>query len=121
MATDETPTSETFPQVLAELKAEYGDNDSEVARKLGISISTVNTWVHGKRTPRPEAIRKIATAYPKFTEARLFEAAGRKAPGPISSDAAERLLELFRGLTKEQQDMLEIQAKAVRDSNHHQN
>lgn len=111
------PHPETFAQVLAELLAEYGATGSAVARRIDVSTSTVNTWLHGKRTPRPDAIRALAAAYPKFTEARLAAAAERKMPGPLSPEAKERLLEVFEGLTEEQQAMLEIQARALRDSN----
>ncbi|MFD7774326.1 helix-turn-helix domain-containing protein [Streptomyces sp. NPDC059753] len=117
MQTDESPTSETFAQVLAELMTEYKVNGSEVARAIGVSVSTVNTWLHGKRTPRPDAIRQLAGAFPKYTETRLATAADRRMPGPLSTDAKERLLEVFEGLTAEQQEMLEIQARALRDSN----
>lgn len=122
METDETPTGEDFAQILKRLKDEYGDktgplSDSEIARNIGVSPGTVNTWVHRKRTPRPDAIRALAKAYPKFSVSELSEAAGRKAPGPLSPEAEERLLELFRGLTKEQQEMKEIELRALRDSN----
>ena len=113
----EHPHAEDFAQALAALKKDYQVNDSEVARRISVSPATVNTWVHRKRTPRPDAIRALAAAFPKYTEKRLSDAAGRKVPGPISPDAEERLLELFRGLTEEQQRMMEIQAKALRDSN----
>ncbi|MFD5697517.1 XRE family transcriptional regulator [Streptomyces lasiicapitis] len=122
MKTDEPPTSETFAQALAELKNEYDVNDSEVARRLNahgltVSVSAVNTWANAKRTPRPDAIRALAAAFPKYTEERLFAAAGRKAPGPVSREAEERLLELFKGLTKAQQEFTETQMRALNESN----
>jgi transcriptional regulator with XRE-family HTH domain len=115
--TENNPPVEDFAQALAALKAEYKVNDSEVARAIGVSPATVNTWVHRKRVPRDDAIRKLAAAFPKYTVARLTDAAGRKAPGPLAPDAEARLLELFKGLTEEQQTMAEIQLKALRDSN----
>ncbi|MFJ4852438.1 helix-turn-helix domain-containing protein [Streptomyces sp. NPDC088730] len=113
---DATPT-EDLAQLLARLKDEYGVNDSQIAAAVGVSISTVNTWVHRKRSPRPDAIRAIAKAYPKYTEDVLFAAAGRKAPGPLSPAAEDRLLELFRGLTAEQQELQEIQLRALNEHN----
>lgn len=117
MENPEHPHAEDFAQALAALKKEYQVNDSEVARRIGVSPATVNTWVHRKRTPRADAIRTLAAAFPKFPEERLFAAAGRKAPGPVSPDTAERLLALFRELTEEQQRMKEIEMRALRDSN----
>lgn len=118
METPETPTDETFAQLLQRLKDEYpGLTDSEIARRVGVHVSTVNTWVHGKRTPRPDALRALATAFPKFTERELFAAVGRRAPGPLSPDAEERLLELFRELTAEQQQITETQMRALAEHN----
>ncbi|WP_314411432.1 helix-turn-helix domain-containing protein [Streptomyces sp. DSM 40484] len=117
METENTPPVEDFAQALAALKAEYQVNESEIARAIGVSPATVNTWVHRQRVPRDAAIRKLANRYPKFSVKRLTDAAGRRAPGPLSPEAEERLLELFKGLTEEQQAMAEIQLRAVRDSN----
>lgn len=115
--TEDTPPVEDFAQVLAALKAEYQVSDSEIARRIDVSPATVNSWVHRKRTPRDDAIARLAAAFPKYTVKRLSDAAGRKAPGPLSPAAEERLLELFRGLTEEQQQMKEIEMRALRDSN----
>lgn len=112
-----THTGEDFAQALAQLMTEYNVTGSEVARRIGLSTSTVNTWLHRKRTPRADAIRAVAAAFPKYTEDRLFAAASRRAPGPVSPEAEERLLQLFKGLTAEQQAMAEIQLKALNDAN----
>ncbi|MGW4670147.1 helix-turn-helix domain-containing protein [Streptomyces sp. NPDC004324] len=117
METEDYPPAEDFAQALAALKAEYQVNDSEIARSIDVSPATVNSWVHRKRVPRDEAIRKLADRYPRFTRKRLSDAAGRQAPGPLSPEAEARLLELFKGLTEDQQTMAEIQLRALRDSN----
>jgi transcriptional regulator with XRE-family HTH domain len=122
VTSDETPpTAEDFAQILARLKDEYAVSDSEIARTIGVSVSTVNTWVHRKREPRPDSIRALAASYPKFTEKALFAAVGRQAPGPLGPDAKERLLTLFEQLTEEQQELQEIQIKAVVERNHRAN
>ena len=113
----EPPADETFAQVLAALKAAYGVNDSQVAKAIGAHVSTVNNWAHGKANPRAAAIRQLAAAYPKFTEERLFAAVGKRAPAPLSPDGRAEVLDVFDQLTREQQEMLLIQARAVADSN----
>lgn len=115
-----TPSSETLAQVLEELEAEYRVNDTRVAERIGAHVSTVNNWRLGKSQPRPAAIRALAQAYPKFTEARLFAAVGKRAPAPLSPDRREAVLGVFDRLTEEQQNMLLIQAQAVADSNDRQ-
>lgn len=117
MATDDATPTEDLAQLLARLKDEYGVNDSQIAAAIGVSVSTVNTWVHRKRQPRPEALHKLAARYPEFTEDEIFAAAGRKTPGPLSPAAEERLLELFRGLTAEQQEIKELELRALNEHN----
>jgi transcriptional regulator with XRE-family HTH domain len=121
VATEGTPT-EDLAQLLSRLKDEYGVSESEIARRIGVSAATVNNWVRRKRGtgrgPNPEKLRALHREFPKFSEDQIFAAAGRKTPGPLSPDAEERLLELFRGLTKEQQEITETQMRALNESNH---
>ncbi|MFI1021306.1 helix-turn-helix domain-containing protein [Streptomyces olivaceus] len=108
---------ETFAQVLAELMTTYKVNQSDVARAVGGSPSTVSTWINGRKVPRDDAIRRLAEAYPRYTVQRLSAAAGRKAPAPLTPDRRDRVLGYMDQLTEEQQQFLEIQAKALADSN----
>ena len=116
---DDTPI-EDFAQALAALKAEYQVSDSDIARAIGVSSAAVGTWVHRQKKPRRASVVALAAAYPKFTEDRLFAALGRSRPGPLSKDAEERLLELFRELTAEQQEMKEIEMRALAERNRSQ-
>ncbi|MEV6046073.1 helix-turn-helix domain-containing protein [Streptomyces xanthochromogenes] len=112
---------EDFADLLKRLKLTYDVNESEIARALNIAPATVNAWVNRKRGtgrgPRPDTLRALADAFPRFTVAEIFAATGRKAPGPLAPEAEARLLELFRELTPEQQQMKEIEMKALRDAN----
>ena len=118
---DDQERTEDFAQLLARLKDHYGVNESEIARRIGVAPATVNSWTNrtrgGKRGVRPSSIRAIAEAFPAFTEAELFRAAGREAPGPLSPDAEARILELFRGLTEEQQRAKEVEMRALNEMN----
>lgn len=112
---------ETFVQLMTALMEEYGVNESEISRAIGVHTSTVYKWTSGERGgqrgPRADALRKLAAAYPKFTEARIFAAVGRQAPGNLDEDAEARLLAYYRELTADQQQMLEVQARAVAERN----
>lgn len=112
-----TPLEEDFAQILKRLKSEYDVTDSEVARRIGVSVSAVHTWVHRKRQPRDEQIRALATAFPAFSEEDLFAAAGRKTPGPVGPDAAERILAMIRSYAPEIQEIAEVQVRALGDLN----
>lgn len=113
--------TEDLAQLLARLKSDYDVNESEIARRIGVAASTVNSWTNrtrgGKRGVRPASIRALAEAFPKFTEAEIAAAAGRESPGPLSADAEARILELYRGLTSDQQRAKEIEMRALNEAN----
>lgn len=119
--TDPQERTEDLAQLLARLKAEYGVNETEIARRIGTGVSTVNSWANrkrgGKRGLRRASIEALAREFPKFTIEEISRAAGRQSPGPLSPDAEARILELFRGLTEEQQRMKEIEMRALNEMN----
>lgn len=117
METENTPPVEDFAQALAALKNEYQVSDSDIARAIGVSSAAVGTWVHRQKKPRRASVVALAKAYPKFTEERLFAALGRERPGPLAKAAEERLLALFAELTAEQQEMKEIEMRALAERN----
>lgn len=120
METEDIPPVEDFAQALAALKTEYQVSDSDIARTIGVSSAAVGTWVHRQKKPRRPSVVALAQAYPKFTEERLFAALGRERPGPLGKDAEDRLMELFRELTAEQQEMKEIEMRALAERNRSQ-
>lgn len=113
---------ENLAQLIKRLKDTYNVNESEIARRIGVAPATVNSWSLGvrgtKRGPNREKLRALAEAFPKFTEAEVFAAAGRKAPGPLSPDAEQRIAELYRQLTAEEQAIIETQMRALVERNH---
>lgn len=112
---------EDLAQLIVRLKDTYGVSDSEIARRIDVSPATVNAWVHrkrgGQRGPAREKLQALAREFPKFTEAEIFAAAGRKTPGPLSPQAEERVQELYRELTAEQQTIIETQMRALVEMN----
>lgn len=113
--------TEDLAQLLARLKSEYDVNESEISRRIGVSPATVNAWVHRKRGtgrgPNREKLIALAREFPKFTEAEIFAAAGRESPGPYDEDAEARVLELYRGLTEEQQRAKVVEMRALNEMN----
>lgn len=114
--------TEDLAQLITRLKDEYNVTESEIARRIGVAPATVNAWVlrkrGGTRGPNKEKLRAIAREFPKFTEAEIFAAVGRLSPGPLSLDAKQRILSLIEELTPEQQELQEIQIRAVVERNH---
>ncbi|MFF1282203.1 helix-turn-helix domain-containing protein [Streptomyces sp. NPDC058299] len=118
---DKPERTEDLAQLLARLKAEYGVTETEIARRIGTGVSTVNSWSNrtrgGKRGPNREKLRALAREFPKFTEDEIFRAAGRQSPGPLSAEAQARVLELWAGLTAEQQRAKEVELRALNEMN----
>lgn len=116
---DTGQSEETFAQALAALMAEHGASQSDVARKIDGSPSAVSFWLSGQKTPRDKTIAKLAEAFPDSArwKQRLSDAAGRKVPAPLDEDRKVRIMKILDRMTKDQQEMFELQAKAVADSN----
>ncbi|MFE7106601.1 helix-turn-helix transcriptional regulator [Streptomyces sp. NPDC057575] len=95
-------------------------SQSAIARRIGVSPATVNSWVSRRRGtgrgPNKETLAKLATVL-GLPEREVFAAAGRRLPGPTNPDMEKRILDLFRGLTAEQQKVTEIQMRALYDHN----
>ena len=121
MSTHEQQQPEDLAQLIARLKDTYGVSDSEIARRIGVAPATVNSWVlrkrGGTRGPNKDKLRALAREFPKFTEAEIFSAAGRATPGPLSPDARVRILALIEELTEDQQEMTEVQIRALVERN----
>lgn len=116
--------AEDFAQLITRIKDTHGVSESEIARRIGVSAQAVNGWVNRtrgqKRGPNRETLRKLAATF-GIPEEQVFTAAGRRAPGPLSPEAEERIQELYRGLTVQQQKDIEIQMRALAESNRSQN
>lgn len=121
MAAAENPPTEDLAQLIIRLKDVYNVTESEIARTIDVSPATVNSWVLRKRGtgrgPNPAKLEALAEAYPKFTREQIFAAAGRRTPGPLGADARERILALIEELTPDQQEMTEIQMRALVERN----
>ncbi|MER6515174.1 hypothetical protein [Nonomuraea sp. NPDC001636] len=119
----ETPAerTENLAQLIEAIEDTYKVSQSAIARAIDVAPATVNAWKLGKRGssrgPNPEKLRALHEAFPKFTEERIFAAARRAAPGPLDEDAEQRLLDLFRGLTEEQQRAKLIEMRALGEAN----
>lgn len=112
---DESP--ETLPQLIRRVQDERPQlTQSEIARRAGVSVAAVNTWVNGTRVPSRSSCDKLADALGEPRE-RVFAAANRRAPGPLSPDAESRILELYRRLTAEEQRIVERQLAALAADN----
>lgn len=106
--------------LITRIKDQHGVNETQIARRIGVVPATINSWVHrtrgSGRGPNRETLRKLAAEF-GIPEQDVFDAVGRKAPGPVSPDAEQRLLALFKGLTADQQETVEVQLRGLVEHN----
>jgi len=55
--------SQVFKDRLSYLLYKYSVNKSELARKLGLAVSTVHRWFNEDRTPTYDTIQKLADMF----------------------------------------------------------
>lgn len=118
----ETPPEqhEDLSDLIQWIKDTTGDSESAIARRIGVAPATVNNWLHRKRGtgrgPARKNLTSLAAAY-RIPENRVFAAAGRAKPGPLSPQDEAELLELYRNLTEEQQRMKLLEMRALGQHN----
>jgi transcriptional regulator with XRE-family HTH domain len=110
---DTVDEGETLAQLIRRVQDRHPDlTQTEIAKRAGVSVSAVNTWVHGSRTPSRKSCDKIADALGVDRDL-VFAAAKRRTPGPLSPNAEERILGLYRRLSAEEQRIVERQLMAL--------
>lgn len=117
MDTADRPVSgEDLAALLKRLLAEKEKSQAWLAAETGIPLATINAWIVGRRAPKgaagTESLRKLAAALGS-TPREMFEATGRRAPGPLSQEREEKLLRIYRGLSMEAQRALIQTAEAL--------
>lgn len=110
--------SQVFKDRLAYLLYKYSVNKSELARKLGIAISTVHRWFNEDRTPSYDTIKKLADMFgvsvdwlmgktDMIDEEELFDPTTMLVDPETGEmkkdDLDEEIVRLIRGLTPAQQ------------------
>jgi transcriptional regulator with XRE-family HTH domain len=106
-------SGETLAQLIRLVQDERPElTQTEIARRMGVSVSAVNTWVNGSRVAGPRSLEKLVEIL-GLPRKRVFAAAKRRTPGPLSPETEERLLELFRRLSAEEQRIVERQLMAL--------
>lgn len=104
--------TETLSSLLQRAFAEYPELlQKDVAERAGIPLQTLNSWTLGTRGAggriKSEVLRALANALPsEYTVARVHQAAGRRAPGPLNVERREKLNSIFDELTEKQQRAL---------------
>lgn len=98
---------------------EKGWTLSTLARRSGLSVSTLHSWKSGDRAtgnrgPNPDKLRQLA-AGAGLTVAEVFEAAGRHVPAAIDDEEERRFLHLFRTLDTEDRRIVEATMQAMRE------
>jgi transcriptional regulator with XRE-family HTH domain len=114
------PPTEDLADLIQRVMDEQQITQTEIAARSGISTSTLNAWITRQRGTTRGPSRSKLTALASalgLPEERVFTAAGRRRPGPLSPGQEEQLLTYFRELTAEQQadKLAEVETLARRN------
>ncbi|WHX19797.1 helix-turn-helix transcriptional regulator [Streptomyces malaysiensis subsp. malaysiensis] len=118
---------EDLATLLTRVLEETGRTQKELAKEAGIAYPTLNAWMNRTRgTSRvsPDKLRDLAAAIKiiggEITVRDVFEASGRRVPGPTDQEREARLLAIYRALPVESQravlQFAEAMNKAARAS-----
>lgn len=83
-----------------------GKSRNDISDALGISYFTVSDWVNGKKYPRMDKVEMLAN-YFGIQKSDLIEQKEEKSPDePQLNEGEKMLLELFRQVPAEQQELV---------------
>lgn len=85
-----------------------GKTRNDISDALGISYFTVSDWVNGKKYPRMDKVEMLAN-YFGIQKSDLIENHNEKENSPVElklSEGEKLLLELFRQVPAEQQELV---------------
>ena len=84
-----------------------GKSRNDISEALGISYFTVSDWVNGKKYPRMDKVEMLAN-YFGIQKSDLIEIKEEKKPPeePKLSEGEKMLLELFRQVPEDQQQLV---------------
>ncbi|MGW2861849.1 helix-turn-helix domain-containing protein [Streptomyces sp. NPDC001205] len=90
---------------------------STLARRAGISTSTLHSWKSGDRAtgsrgPSPALLRKFADGA-GLPVAEVFEAAGRVVPAPMDDEDERQFLHLLRTLDDGDREIVKATMRAM--------
>ncbi len=106
------PTNEAFADWLQQEMNTRGWDQSELARRSGVTTAQVSRLLTGERRPGPAASRKIARAFHLPPE-ELFRRAGLLPNAAPRPEGAEELLHLFGELGEDDRTRLLAIARAL--------
>jgi hypothetical protein len=113
---DAASAEEDLSALIVRRLAELDRNQAWLARTTEIPLATINAWVRrtrgGDGRVDPDRLRKVGDAL-GVTAAEAFEAAGRRAPGPLNEEREQKLLRLYRQMPTALQRALIEQAETM--------
>ena len=105
---------EVFARNLAMYLQRSGRSQREMAEIVGVSSSTFNDWIKGKKYPRIDKIEFMANFF-GIKKSDLIEDKKESSPSEEVTEGEKLMLELFRQIPKDRQqealDLLRIALK----------
>lgn len=105
-----------FKDIVRKRRLELGLKQSDIAKRLGVSVTTVSAWETGQRTPSLEDMQEISAAY----ESTPAELAGwltvdyREAGSTVDDEHLDDMVHVDRGRRTDEhlEDMMQTELEA---------
>lgn len=110
-----------FARNLNRLLQERDLTQLEVAKAIGVSAQTFNTWCRGIAIPRMNKIQKLADYFHVNKSILIDDEPSASAPAVQLSPAEDHLISVYRDLTPEGQAMVSDYADLVHDNDKYKN
>lgn len=106
-------------ELIARVMREKDWTLSTLARRSGLSTSTLHSWKSGDRAtgsrgPAPDKLRQLADGA-GLTVSEVFEAAGRHVPATMDDESERHFLHLLRSLDATDRRVIEATMQAMTD------
>lgn len=107
-----------FWNIFLELCNNVGKAPNAVAKEIGISSGAITFWKTDQRRPTPRMLEKISAYFGVSVNYLLgYETKKENAPGEmILTESENMLVELFRSLPPDKQELVAQTVKAFADS-----
>lgn len=97
---------ETFAKNLSFYIDKHCKEQKEIAESIGVAPSTFNAWVKGKKYPRMDKVELLANYFGILKSDLIEEHDGATSRTISITGSEEKLLELFRLIPEDKQEMV---------------
>lgn len=102
-----------FPQILLQLKTQYGYTNAYIGNACGVSEGAVRTWLSGKKAPSSNALKSLSDLFDVSADYLIGSEPKEKPTIQTDDELDSEFSDLVRKLTPEQLELVKAQIKGI--------